>query len=125
MFLVENLRENKIYVFDFIGLSMHQHEDRSMQQNQLLIERRIKATEKLSQNISFSDAEKKILWAYTYQFCSVHSYLDRNRKQAIHFLMKAVKMEGWSKERILAAIKYIIGRSAIKQISTRLANKHG
>jgi GalNAc5-diNAcBac-PP-undecaprenol beta-1,3-glucosyltransferase len=118
MFLIENLRHNKIFVFDFIGVSMHQHAERSMQQNQLLIKRRIKATEQVLQKIDFSESEIKSLWAYTYQFCGVHSYLDNNRKQAINFLIKAVRMQGWSKERILAFIKYMIGRSAVKQIST-------
>ncbi|MBO9573711.1 MAG: glycosyltransferase family 2 protein [Chitinophagaceae bacterium] len=115
IFLVENLRNDSIAVFDFIGLYMHQHEGRSMQQNQILIERRIKATEYLLQTILFSEAEKKILWAYTHFFCSVHAYLDHNRKQSIQFLKKSVELNGWSIDKIKAFIKYLFGRAVIKR----------
>ena len=120
MFLVRNLYKDKIYLFDFGGIVMHQHEERSMQQHQRLIETRIKATAKLDSQIPFSEREKKILWSYTYQFCSVHAYLEGNQRQSLEFLKKAVNVNGWSGERLLYLLKYIIGRSAVTRIKAVL-----
>ncbi len=110
MFLVENLRNDRIMVFDFVGLYMNQHADRSMQQNNLLIERRLKATELLLTKLLFSEEEKKILWAHTFHFCSVHAYLDGNRKLSMRYLLKAMQTGGMKPKWLMALIKYVAGR---------------
>jgi glycosyltransferase involved in cell wall biosynthesis len=116
IFLVENLQNDEIRVFDFVGLCMHHHEGRSMQQNQILIQRRIKGTEYLEQTVILTEAEKKLLWAYTYFFCSVHAYLDHDRKESLHFLKKSIQINGWSVCKAKAFVKYLLGRTFIRKI---------
>lgn len=116
MFLVENLFKDRIYVFDQVGMSMHEHDDRSMQQNALLIERRIRATQLLAQKLPFSKSDMDLLWAYTYYFCSIHAYLDNQRRQAIQFILKAKSMAGWNPLFLKAWAKYIVGRQMVVNV---------
>jgi GalNAc5-diNAcBac-PP-undecaprenol beta-1,3-glucosyltransferase len=120
IFLVENLFKEKIYLIDFLGLSMHQHDGRSMQQNQTLIERRLQATELLCKKLDFSREQKNIIWGYTYYFCSIHAYLDRRNKQSVFFIKNAIALQGLKFEFIKAYIKYIIGRKTILKLGSIL-----
>ena len=45
LFLLEILQENKIFIKDEICVTMRQHDERSMSNNQKVIEARIKATD--------------------------------------------------------------------------------
>lgn len=116
IFLVKNLKHDQIYIIDMVGVSMHQHDGRSMQQNQVQIERRIKATELLQKEMSFSRKETKLLWGYTYYFCSVHAYLDFNRSQALHYITKAIRLLGPKPEFIKAYLKYIAGKQFVNKL---------
>jgi GalNAc5-diNAcBac-PP-undecaprenol beta-1,3-glucosyltransferase len=114
MFLVENLQGGeKIYLFDPVGVLMHEHEGRSMQQNELLITRRLGAMERLLRKHHFTPADQKKLRAYSYYFCSVHAYLDTNDRKALSYLAKAVKNAGLNPLFLKAGLKYLIGRSVI------------
>lgn len=116
MFLVENLQQDKIFIIDKVAVLMLQHEGRSMGQNALLIERRIKATERLCRKISFTKKQQDQLWAYTFVFCSVHAYLDYQKSNAIFYLRKAAALAGWNRYFALTLLKYVVGRKFIEKI---------
>lgn len=120
MFLVENLCNGaQILLLDPVGVLMHEHEGRSMQQNELLIQRRKKATDQLLKRHAFTASQQKTLIAYSNYFCSIHAYLDYNRKDSLRYLLRAVKAIGWDSLFIKTALKYVAGRGIILRLSGR------
>ena len=120
MFLVENLYSEKIFLVEEECLLMHQHEGRSMQQDRMLIERRLKATEILTSKISFTRKESDILLAYSYYFCSIHAFTDNDAKLAIKFIKKAINLEGLNSIFLKAYLKYIVGRRSVDRFKNLL-----
>jgi len=118
MFLVENLQHDKIFIIDAIGLNMSQHDNRSMQQNQFLIERRLLACETLLDKLSLSIKQQKTMKAYSFYFCGIHAYLDLNRPQAMQFIKKAIAIAGPNKLFALTYLKFLMGRKLIERVQS-------
>lgn len=121
MFLVENLLNDTILLGDFIGLYMMQHDARSMQENQKIIERRLRATEVLAKRNHFTPHQLKTLWAYTWAFCGVHAYLDCNWRQSLQFISKAIKRLGPNPQFLQLMIKFFIGRKNVLTLKRFIA----
>ncbi|RYD51967.1 MAG: glycosyltransferase family 2 protein [Sphingobacteriales bacterium] len=120
MFLVENLHSGEqILLLEPVGVLMHEHEGRSMQQNELLIQRRKKAADRLLERHTFTVSQQKILTAYSDYFCSIHAYLDHDRTGSLRYLLRSVKAVGWNALFAKAALKYMAGRSLILKLSRR------
>ncbi len=119
MFLVQNLQHDKLFLGDFIGLHMVQHDARSMQNNKLIIERRNKATAHLIAEMSLSPGPVRIMQAYTYLFCSVHAYLDYDRKLSLSYLWKFGSLVGYTRIPVSYLIKYLIGKRFISRYLQR------
>jgi glycosyltransferase involved in cell wall biosynthesis len=116
LFLLLNLEESKIFIKDKICISMRQHDERSMSNNQKVIQARIRATSWALKNIDLSSSEQKNLVAWSHYFCGVHQYLDHNRKGSVKEVIAAMKEAGLRKDYIMLLIKSIIGRKLIKKI---------
>lgn len=116
IFLVENLYSDKLFLGDFVGLHMVQHDGRSMQENQKIIDRRINATKVLEEKLPFTANQKKELWAYTWSFCGTHAYLDENREQSLSFIRKAIKTGGNRTYFLKLYVKFFLGRSFTSKI---------
>lgn len=118
IFLFRNLYLHNIpiYVIDKTTITVNDHPNRSMADNQKVILARLKATSFLENELSLSDAELKILKGYSYQFCAVHSYIDKNKKQAFGFWKKMVSYLGYNKNTIILGIKILIGKSFIEKL---------
>ncbi|HLF46453.1 MAG TPA: glycosyltransferase family A protein [Chitinophagaceae bacterium] len=116
LFLLANLKNNKIFISKEVCLSMRQHDKRSMNNNQKVIEARKKATEWVIKNLNLSESEKKILKAWSHYFCAIHQYLDHNRSASLKEITAAIKGFGLNKEFLLLFIKAIVGRKMIKLI---------
>jgi GalNAc5-diNAcBac-PP-undecaprenol beta-1,3-glucosyltransferase len=114
LFLLSNLGKEKIFIIDEIVLTMRQHENRSMSDNQKVINAREKATDWAIHNLSFNTSEQKILKAGSGYFCGIHYYLDGNRFKAIKKIFIAIKTQGLKKKYFLLLIKSFIGRKFIK-----------
>lgn len=117
MCLVLNLTNNKLYLGNFLGCIVNNHGDRSMNENQAVIQKRLKATKILDGQVAFSPRQRNELWAYSYYFCAVHAYLDFNRRQSLSYLSKSVKKAGVKKIFLLAAIKTLVGKKIINKIN--------
>lgn len=116
LFLLANLAENKIYIMDEIGVTMRQHDERSMSNNQKVIEARRKATDWALNNLELSLPKKKILIAWSHYFCGIHEYLDHKREAAIKEAITAIRGNGLKKKFLLLLAKSIVGRKLIKAI---------
>ena len=116
LFLLANLQTKKIFISKEVCVSMRQHDERSMMNNQKVIKARKKATEWIIQNINLSTSEKKQLKAWSYYFCGVHQYLDHKRRAAIKEILSAIKITGINKKFLLLILKSMIGRKIIARL---------
>lgn len=119
IFNMLNLREHKIYLIDKVGMTIVNHDTRSMANNQKAIEGRLRAMQFIKGKMSFTRQEEAELVGYSYQFCATHSYIDDRRGQALLFWFKAVRNLGIQKSTILLFIKIIIGKRLISRIQKR------
>ena len=113
LFLLLNMENEKIYLEDKICVTMRQHDERSMQNNQKVIAARQKATAWLMEHISLPKNEQKVLKGWSHYFCGIHQYLDHKRKGAIAETLAAIKLIGVNRKFFLLLLKSIIGRKNI------------
>lgn len=113
LFLLLNMENERIYLEDKICVTMRQHDERSMQNNQKVIAARQNATAWLIQHISLDKSEQKVLRGWSHYFCGIHQYLDHKRKEAITEALAAIKLLGINKSFFLLALKSLIGRKNI------------
>jgi len=116
LFLLSNLEKNRIFIKDSIGVTMRQHDERSMSNNQQVIEARWKATDWILNNLSLSAQEKKKLIAWSHYFCGIHQYLDYKRAASLKEAFAAIRTDGFQKKFILLLVKSIAGRKLIKAL---------
>ena len=116
LFLLANLVDNKIYIKNEIGVTMRQHDERSMSNNQKVIEARRKAVDWALKELEFSPSKRKTLIAWSHYFCGIHEYLDNKRKEAVKEAITAIKGDGLQKRFLMLLAKSIIGRKLIKAI---------
>ena len=116
LFLLENLANNRIYIKDEICITMRQHDDRSMSNNQKVIEARRKANDWILKRLSLSSASKKTLLAWSHFFCGIHEYLDHKRRAAMKEAIAAIKKDGLQKHFLLLLAKSIVGRKFVNRV---------
>lgn len=116
LFLLINLQDNKIFIKDEICVAMRQHDERSMNNNQKVIEARWKATDWVLKNLSLSAKEKKTLIAWSHYFCGIHEYLDYKRVASVKEAITAIKGDGLKKQFLVLLAKSIVGRKLIRSI---------
>jgi len=116
LFLLANLAEEKIFIRDEICLTMRQHDERSMSNNQKVIEARIKATDWALNKLKLSSGDQRILIAWSHYFCGIHQYLDHKRSASVKEAITAIKGAGFHKQFLFLIIKSIVGRKLIRAI---------
>lgn len=116
LFLLANLETDKIFIKDRICITMRQHAERSMSNNQKVIAARWRATDWVLNNLNLSNTEKKKIIAWSHYFCGIHEYLDHKRSASINEAMAAMKEGGLQKQFLLLLVKSIFGRKLIKAI---------
>ncbi|WP_224998116.1 glycosyltransferase family A protein [Cesiribacter sp. SM1] len=116
MFLVENLKQHKLFLIDRVTVTMHDHPGRSMRgANEVLIRKRLKASRFLEQKLLFDSKEKQVLNAYSYYFCAIHAYLDYDRKASMQYTLEAIKSMLQPKF-LLMLPKVIFGKRLINKL---------
>ena len=116
LFLLFNLENQKIFISKEICLTMRQHDERSMGNNQKVIEARNCATAWALQHLHLDQKEKNKLVAWSHYFCGVHQYLDYKRGASVKEALAAIRTGGWNREFLLLLAKSVIGRTFIKMI---------
>jgi GalNAc5-diNAcBac-PP-undecaprenol beta-1,3-glucosyltransferase len=116
LFLLENLEDKKIFIKDDICVTMRQHDERSMSNNQKVIQARRKAVDWALKNLELSASKRKTLIAWSHYFCGIHEYLDNKRREAVKEAITAIKGDGLQKNFLMLLAKSIVGRKLIKAI---------
>ena len=116
LFLFANLQTEKIFISNEVCLSMRQHNERTMANNQKVIEARKKATDWIIKNLDLGEIEKKKLKAWSHYFCGIHQYLDHKRIGAVKESIAAIRLAGINKKFLLLLSKSVIGRKLIQAI---------
>lgn len=115
MFLVQNLINDKIYVIDKTTVLIRDHAGRSMRSdNQLIIQKRLLATDWIIENLQLVPIQISTLKGYSFYFCAIHSYLDNDLKNGLKFWWKAVNEIGLRKELLMLLPKILIGKKLIE-----------
>ena len=116
IFLLENTGNDKIYLIDKTTLSLVDHNERSLTKNfQETLEKRLFATKWIEKNIPLTQKEIEKLWSSSYVFCSVFSYLDQKNAQSLGFLLKAIKIDGIDKKKLLLFLKNVLFFNRLKK----------
>jgi len=116
IFNMVNLRNDKIYLIDNVGITIVNHDTRSMANNEKAIKGRLAAMKFIQEKIIFEPQENRLLEGYTYQFCAIHSYIDGNRIQAIIFWLKTLLKLGFTISSFALLAKIIIGKTVINKL---------
>jgi len=109
IFLIMNLFKDKIYLIDDYSIHQRIHDGRSMNNNTIIIERREMANQYLIDRLDFSKAEETKLSAYSYYFCAIHAYLEKDKSSALAFAKKAYNNGGLSLGLIKLYLKLFLG----------------
>jgi GalNAc5-diNAcBac-PP-undecaprenol beta-1,3-glucosyltransferase len=116
LFLLLNMEKEKIFIKDKICLTMRQHEERSMMNNQKVIEARKMATSWALENIVFNKYEQRKLKAWSHYFCGIHQYLDYKRNAAIKEAIAAIAEGGINRKFLILLFKSIVGRKIVAKL---------
>ncbi len=115
IFLIENLFQDKIYLIDKFTIQQKIHNGRSMNNNELIIERKLLASKYLSSKLPFGRYHLSKMYASTYYFCAVHAYIEGYKWQSFEFIKKAIECNGLTKALLILLIKLSIGYSPSKR----------
>jgi GalNAc5-diNAcBac-PP-undecaprenol beta-1,3-glucosyltransferase len=113
IFNMLNFRYDKIYLIDKFTMTVNNHENRTMQNNQKAIAARIAVTDYLLPKLELPDHELHIFRGKGYEFCAIHSYIDNNRKEALKYWKLTTKELGFSIKQFILLIKILIGKKFI------------
>ncbi len=116
IFNLMNLKKQPIYISDSITVTVADHATRSTANNQRVIANRLRAMDYLLAKLDFLDEEQRILKGYSYRYCAIHAYLDKDRKAAFDFWKKMVGQLGYSLPHIFTWFKILMGKTNIELI---------
>lgn len=117
MYLVQNIINERIFIIDEVTVLVNDHPARSMRADNIkIINKRLLATEWIIKNISLSEKQINILLGNSDLFCSVHSYADNNKHDALSYLKKSVRNIGVSLPSILLFVKILLGYNFIQKL---------
>lgn len=116
LFILLNTERFRLFLKDKVCLSMREHDDRSMGNNQRVIEARQKATEWAVKGLELSPVQSKKIRAWSHYFCGIHEYLDHKRGAAVREACRAMMGAGLNRKFILLFFKSVIGRKWIQRL---------
>lgn len=116
LFLLVNLGKEKIFIRDKVCLTMREHEERSMYDNQKVIAARKQATAWALEHIDFNREQQKTLEAWSHYFCGIHHYVERKRRLAMKETLAAIRKGGINKKFLALALKAMVGRKLLVKL---------
>ena len=115
MFLMENLRDDRLYLANEFTVLLRDHQDRSMNSdNQKIIDRKLIAAQWIEEHVALSRSEQKVMWACAFYFCAIHAYLDHKKTQGIRFIFSAIKLNGLKFSYFPLLSKTLMGKRIIE-----------
>lgn len=119
VFNLMNLKKHPIYISNSVTVTVADHANRSTANNLRVIANRLRAMDFLLAKLDFSDEEQKILKGYSYRYCAIHAYLDKDRRAAFSFWHKMVKELGYSLPHLITWLKILVGKSTIELLQKK------
>jgi glycosyltransferase involved in cell wall biosynthesis len=116
LFLLSNLEKEKIYIVKDICLSMREHDERTMGDNQKVIKAKRKATTWALEHLQLGKSERNKLMAWSSYFCGIHQYLDFKRRAALREALHAIRRGGMNRNFLSLFLKAFLGRKLIKKL---------
>lgn len=115
MFLVKNLRHDRIYLIDRITYFLVDHEGRSMHtDHRILNEKKKLAGSWILQNVGLDSGEQKTLLSNIEYFCAIHAYIDGARSTSLKHILSAIRIKGPEKRFVILFFKVIAGKRSIE-----------
>ena len=119
MFLIQNLKNSKIYLVDKVTISQHDHEKRSMKNDNAEFVRRVKrAFDWMLAKVPLSVPEVSILKAQVKYLSAIHCYLDGKRTETITYLTRAFRANGFQMSYALLLLKCLVGRNLLSKLKS-------
>jgi len=119
MFLIQNLKNSKIYLVNKVTISQHDHEKRSMKNDNAEFVRRVKrAFDWMLAKVPLSDPEVRILKAQVNYLSAIHCYLDGKRTETITYLTRALQANGFQMRYALLLLKCLAGRKLLSKLKS-------
>jgi len=113
IFILENLRNDNLYLIDKVSISVSHNDTRSTADNKKVIVVRNLATQWILENVQLNEQEKKELIAWSHYYCAIHHYLDNNKAASYSETLKAIKKGGVKVKFLFMFFKSIIGRKLV------------
>ncbi|MBC8084818.1 MAG: glycosyltransferase family 2 protein [Hymenobacter sp.] len=86
MFMLENTRQDQVYLVDAVTLTMNDHDARSMRADNTALVRKLQlALEWMLARVSLTAAQRRTLTGRVYYLCAIHAYADEHRAEAMRF----------------------------------------
>jgi glycosyltransferase involved in cell wall biosynthesis len=122
VFNMLNLRDDKIYLIDKFTMTVNDHPNRTMQNNQKAIAARMGVTDFLLPKLNLPPHETKIFKGKGYEFCAIHAYLDYDRKSALQYWQLATKELGFTPSKLILLAKILVGKKAMNWFKNTFSN---
>jgi GalNAc5-diNAcBac-PP-undecaprenol beta-1,3-glucosyltransferase len=116
MFLLDNMKNDAIYLIDEITITVRHDQNRSVADNKRVINVRGLATRWALDNIPLTEQRQRKLKAWSHYFCGIHQYLDGNRKASVRESIAAIRLTGINWKFLVLLAKSIIGRKIITRL---------
>ena len=111
--------DKKVYISEKTGVSMREHDGRSMSNNLQVIKAREEAVEWLKSNLKFEKKQLKQLIGWSHCYCAIHYYLDNKRRHALNEIFQSIKQIGLNIKILVLFVKVVLGRKIILFIKNR------
>jgi glycosyltransferase involved in cell wall biosynthesis len=117
MFLLQNLRNDTLFLVDEVTISMNHHDRRSMTSNNRdLVVKAERAYTWMVDHVALSRAEQRTLFAQIHYFAAIHCYLDGDTRSVFRHLRKALHASGFRPRYAALAAKSLIGRKRLLKL---------
>lgn len=110
LFVLLNLSVSRLFYIDKTCIQMRMHDERSMSDNQKIIQTKMKAVEWIEKKITLNEQQKKQLRGWAYYFCGVHHYLDHRKISSFQSAIKAIRLAGVNKKFLMLTAKSLVGK---------------
>ncbi|WP_205499631.1 glycosyltransferase family 2 protein [Rufibacter psychrotolerans] len=123
MFLLENLRADKVYIIDRVTIYMNDHESRSMRaESSSLIRKLLMARNWAERHLLLEKQQQNILFGSIYYLSAIHAYSDGKRGDTFRLLLKAAKCLSLQPKIVVLALKTIVGEAAVQMVKKKVTS---
>ncbi len=117
LFNIQNLRHDKLYFIAKVAMTINEHPQQTMKDNQKAIAARQRATDFLLPLLDLTAEETKIFLGHHHRFCAIHHYIAHQRRAALRHWWQCVSYLGLSTVQSVLLAKILIGKKMIAAVT--------